>query len=241
MLVLIDYDNVEPVWRHRGLINLMPAVLHLLPDAVLTHGTDVVVRLYGGWYEEHKLTKSAQRLTREIATHFPAGITLHHSDGVLTVKVRVELARSLNINPGKDLLHTFRRRGVPAGLVARRHPLRGCADPPHCSLIAVHTLVSNRRCVTTGCTTQLEDVLAKSEQKLVDSMIIADLIFAAASGEEEVVVVSTDDDLLPGIATAVQMGTDLYHVHPRAGRSTHKVYRDILPAAYHELALGVAP
>ena len=232
---------MEPVWRHRGLSNLVPAILRILPDGVPHHGEDVTVRLYGGWYEASRLTKSAQRLTREIATHFPAAVTIHRSADSVTVKVRVELARSLRINPGKDLLHTFRRRGVPAGLVAQRHPFRGCSDHTNCLLGPVRTLLSRRQCQNTSCTTRIEDVVARSEQKLVDSMIVADLIFAAVSGEKVIVVVSTDDDLLPGIATAVQMGTELYHVHPKLGRTTHKVYRDILPATYHELALGVTP
>ena len=67
------------------------------------------------------------------------------------------------------------------------------------------------------------DVLQKWEQKLVDTMLVSDLIFLATRGERDLVVVSSDDDIWPGIRTALQLGARVTQVHT-GGRETPADY-----------------
>ena len=81
------------------------------------------------------------------------------------------------------------------------------------------------------------EVLAREEQKLVDTMLVVDLAHLARQGGSVLVVVSTDDDVWPGIRFALLLGAVLIHVHPIPGRSTPRQYRRLMTATYTEVSL----
>ena len=58
-------------------------------------------------------------------------------------------------------------------------------------------------------------LLSRREQKLVDTMIVADLIHLASRGETPIGLVSSDDDMWPGILSALNIGASVIHVHTR--------------------------
>src|SRR5882672_6290779 len=103
MNVLVDYDNIRQQHSRKGLVYVVDRVLqavaskHILPQRTR-------FRLYGGWYELRTLTRRAQGLVAEIAAQFPRVVPI----GGTSVVVDVELAYSLEIEPGKHLWHTYR-------------------------------------------------------------------------------------------------------------------------------------
>lgn len=240
MIVLIDYDNIPPLSQQRGVRILIQQVLEELPAAALPHGAEVTVRIYGGWYELTSLTKRAQLLAAEIDATFPAALTLAAATMRRVVRVRVALARSLLIDPGRDLFHTYRPRGIPGNLTAGELPFAGCVDHTSCPLAPIVGLLVDRACGMTDCKTVIDNVMSKPEQKLVDTMLTVDMIDGAGSGVQ-VALVSTDDDFIPGIFSALQRGASVHHVHTQPGRRTGVLYRKNLPATYREYSLGARP
>ena len=76
-------------------------------------------------------------------------------------------------------------------------------------------------------------VLQRAEQKLVDSMMVVDLLHLAEVTPEPLVVVSADDDLWPGIRFALLRGTRVIHVVPQRGRAEREEpYRRLETLAY---------
>ena len=55
-------------------------------------------------------------------------------------------------------------------------------------------------------------LLSSYEQKMSNTMIVADFIHLAETKESVVAVVSSDDDLAAGIITAMLKGTHIIHV-----------------------------
>ena len=51
-------------------------------------------------------------------------------------------------------------------------------------------------------------------QKLVDTMLTADLIQVSRPAATHIAVVTSDDDLWPGIYTALSQGATVHHVRP---------------------------
>jgi hypothetical protein len=67
------------------------------------------------------------------------------------------------------------------------------------------------KCPNSMCPFTLQDFLSKPTQKLVDSMIVCDLLLVSNSNAR-VVVVSSDDDLWPGIYTALGCGCQIIRI-----------------------------
>ena len=74
----------------------------------------------------------------------------------------------------------------------------------------------------------MDQVLTRTEQKLVDTMLVADLIHLASSGETSVAVVSSDDDMWPGMLMAMSHGAQIVHIctkHPSRNRLYQGTFR----------------
>ena len=186
----------------------------------MPHGTDVSIRLYGGWYHFRRLSRLAQLLTADIASFTPATVTLRASGRRRSLRVFVELARSMLIDPSHIVPNTFRVRGAPTNLRTKKLPYDGCVDSSSCVLQGTYQLLAMGRCPADECTAEVTDVIQRHEQKLVDTMLTVDLIHASSWMKSDVVVVTSDDDLWPGIRTAVSMGVSVHHIHTQGGRRT---------------------
>ena len=233
--MLVDYDNVDRLERQRGLLNMTTVILGRLPRSVLPNGVRVAARLYGGWYRQDRLSRVAQRLAREIERCFPSAVSLNDFGVARRLTVSVELARSLAIDPATNLLNTYRVRGVPANLRFRRFPLPACVrHDGDCSLSETYSFLKHGSCPRRDCPVQLHDVLVRPEQKLVDTMLAADIIHAAVGSRSDLIVVTNDDDLWPAIYTAVNLGVFVHHVHPRRGRRTPELYASTVPSNYSQ-------
>ncbi len=180
VMVLVDYDNVEEINRRRGLVDLLSLSLLKLPANVLPDNTLVSTRLYGGWYEQDRLTALAETLRSEIDRHFPAVFRFVDQGHQRRVRAIVDLARSLLIRPDDNLMNTFRSRHEGLRLSRRRGPYAGCSMPDHCLMSVLGPLVSRRSCPVVTCAARLRDIFVRRGQKLVDTMLTADAIFASS-------------------------------------------------------------
>ena len=232
--MLVDYDNIEELNRHRGLVDLVTTMLAKLPEDVTPDNAMVTIRLYGGWYEGDRPTSLAQELRSNVAQHFPAIVRLGQTFE-RRVRTDVDLARSLLIRPNYNLFNTFRyRRGAPR-LRSAPPPYESCTAPEECALSDIGKLLRARRCPAETCRVRLQDVFTQPQQKLVDTMLTADAIFVAHSlMPAKLVVVTNDDDLWPAICTAGNLGAEIHHVHPLRGRKTSDLYLASAPPSYYQ-------
>ncbi len=233
--VLIDYDNVSHIDPQKGLNHVVKSILEKLPKGMLPHGTYIAVRLYGGWYRSSQLSRRAQDLSIQISRHYPGTLSLDTAN-MRRVFVFVELARSLLVDPSQDILNTYRVRGVPSNLRPKAFPFQACTQTQNalCPLAGAHTLLQTGTCPNSSCGVKIADVITRHEQKLVDTMLTADLIHVASSSASDIVVVSNDDDLWPGIRTAISLGAFVHHIHPQKGRSTPTYYSSTVKKNYSQ-------
>jgi hypothetical protein len=210
--ILVDYNNILPVERQKGLIYLVEKIISTVRIGELTN-KNITIRLYGGWYENNNITKLAQNLAAEISQDFPLACML--SDKVSPIVASVEIAYSLLSMPGKHLFHTFRTKKLPYDLKSY--------DPTHvngchisqCPIAGIHSFIAKNICGMCN-TIRPKDVLFKNEQKLVDTMLTSDLIYSAKTNESTCIV-SSDDDFWPGILTSLSYGAKIIHIYTRTG------------------------
>jgi hypothetical protein len=238
MVVLIDYDNVPDLDRARGIAHVIDKTLHTLGVSILNGLQRVKLRLYGGWYEGRNLSKRGQQLSADVRALFPRKLSL--SDGSETVSLLqdVELAYSLQIDPSNVFHNTYRRRGKPSGLQCESPPFMDCVKHHDCSLLTVYSFIDSDACPEPSCRVSPADILRRGEQKLVDTMLTADLIYLASGKDHpNLCVVSSDDDVWPGIRSALILGSNVFHIHTKASSIGAFPYKGGVGGSYLQLTL----
>ena len=224
--------------RTRGVANVVDKTLYALGVSILSGLHRVKVRLYGGWYEGTRLSRRGQQLAAEVRAIFPRKLSL--LDGARTVSVLqdVELAYSLQIDPSNIFHSTYRKRGKPSGLQCESPPFPDCSNIPRCSLLAVFSFLNFDTCPEASCRVSPADILRRGEQKLVDTMLTADLIYSASSEDHpDLCVVSSDDDVWPGIQSALVLGSNVFHIHTKASSITAYPHKGGVGGKYTQLTL----
>jgi len=226
MVALIDWDNLEDHDRRQGpryVADKLWTTLGVLAPRLVQGVQDFNVRLYGGWYGwngARNITPMATQLTSAVQNDFP--FILRDPSNTQTIKISGELAHSLLRLPRQLLPHTFRQRQGSPRLSCDDPARFGCAVP-NCPMVVVHQFFDLRKCPETSCVRTIDQLLTRAEQKLVDTMLVADLIHLASSGETSMVVVSSDDDLWPGMLMAMSQGVHVGHVCTKHF-SNHRLY-----------------
>ena len=234
--VLLDYYNISRIHRQRGAAWVVQRIFDTLGTDALTDASRFRVRFYGGWYGKASLSQNGQELSAELDAVFPARLVVGTRYTSLQLRVLAELASSMLADPTHDILHTL-RRGTPPRYDVRPLPFRGCTEPAACPLAPIEALIDWKKCPADTCATPISAVFPRpKQQKLVDTMLVSDLIYLAGTTRSPVVVVSTDDDLWPGIRTALHLGLPVHHIHT-ANRTTPGIYASAVTNAYHEYGL----
>ena len=234
--VLVDYYNIDRVNRQRGAAWIVQRVFDTISAEALAGAGRFRVRFYGGWYGKASLSQHGQALSAELDALFPASLVVGTRYTSLRLRVLAELASSMLVDPTHDVLHTLRRGRRPRYDV-RPLPFLGCAEPADCPIAPIEALVDRKKCPADSCSTPIARVFPRTrQQKLVDTMLVADLIYLACATRGPVVVVSTDDDLWPGIRTALHLGLPVHHVHTE-NRTTPGMYASAVTDSYHEYRL----
>jgi hypothetical protein len=215
MVALIDWDNLDDRDRRQGpryVADKLWTTLVALVPALLQDVQNFDVRLYGGWYGwngPRNITPMATQLTAAVQTDFP--FILRDPSTRQSVKISGELAHSLLRLPKQVLPHTFRQRqGSPK--LSCVDPLRLGCTVSSCPMANIHQFFTLRKCPETSCIRSIDQFLSRAEQKLVDTMLVADLIHLVSAGETSLTVVSSDDDLWPGMLMAMSQGAHVVHV-----------------------------
>lgn len=234
MRALVDYDNVPDHIVRQGPLYLADRLFEVVRPHFLDD-THLELKLYGGWYDQQSLTRKAQDIVARLAD-FPYPIWIKDRTPPHLVRITASLAHSLETLPKKLIHSTFRQR-PPARRFSCDHPgLHGC-NSGSCPLLAGMDFINNQHCPTPGCAVTPRVLFrAVGEQKLVDTMIVADAIHLAKQGDATVILVTSDDDVWPAIISARVMGTHVVHV--RTGMSTSNAsYNDGIPGKYTEVNL----
>jgi hypothetical protein len=179
----------------------------------------VDVRVYGGWLRDGSYTKLHGQAASALRSDalFPF---IHASTGQMIVG-SVEFATSLLTRPGFLLDQTLRPR--PGMQRLRLHgdlDRSACSSRDGCVALTIyrHSCKPTRLCSAVGCDLRTFEMFDRMEQKMVDGMMICDLLHSAtpASGLDSVTLVTSDTDLLPGLisAAAIEGGAQLRLIHP---------------------------
>jgi len=230
-MVIVDYDNLDVVLRRSGLFNVIWKILEKVVDEAQIHQPKYVIRLYGGWYEKSALTRAAQDLTIEIGQAIPLVFPLIINGSQLRVPISIELAYSLAVLPARHLLATYRPRGIHGSVRCHAPAQIGC-NATSCPVGPLYTIFINGRCSESNCSKSVQDFLYRGEQKLVDSMMLSDLIFFSQNGGNVIALVSSDDDLWPGILTGLHSGSEIRHIRTRPQTRDYYGYASNLPGNY---------
>ena len=211
------------------LINIIEQILERSP--VTSSNSQVSnCRLYGGWlYRGYKLTDLASKLSAQIRRDFPQVVQ------VLGKKIKIkrpELATSLLCDKGNDFPNTFRIRSNPPSLRLERFPFVNCTHKDQCALSEVHSFFQKNICCHDQCTVTPNDTFYRAEQKLVDTMIVTDLVHLSTFIQEQVVLVSGDDDMWPGIRYALVNDIEITHFIPKSVRRKGNPYRNLSTQLY---------
>ncbi len=234
MDVLVDYYNIPRQESRKGITYVVDRIMSaIVPSYLDERDRRVDIRLYGGWYEEKAPTRDAQHLQAELSG--PLRLPIHgdrHS-----IMVSVELAYSMRCDPSYHLWRTLRQKQAPRDLMFIDPTDAGCRHPNWCPLRPSYDFFTQGKCLEADCPVTNPLVVRRREQKLVDTMLAADVLFNVHMKAHQVAVVSSDDDMWPIINTALQFGVNVVHVQtiPRSTGSSD--YLRKTSADYVELSL----
>lgn len=199
--VVIDFDNIPQAKLSLGLECFCENFIDRV-ECNLEKFNRLVFRLYGGWFLDINLSFSAQCMLKENSLILNVPI-LYRVNGKKIVYT-IEMAYSLLSEPLKLLHSTYREKGYPRGLTMK-DPRTSCqANPPcvTCNMLRFYSYFNNND--KTFCRQSRKQLFYKKEQKMVDSMMVADILYLSYEALQDVVyVASSDDDVLPGIVTAL--------------------------------------
>lgn len=218
--MLVDYDNVDRSHTRAGPVSLAKLLTTLVPSPIITRHQGVTVRLYGGWRSNGTLTNFAQKLVPEIHSQSPTVLSILDSGVVINVRLTVELAQG-PIGSNTSLEQTFVKNRGLRNFRSRSMPHPECANPPSCGLKIFSELTHSTQCSNIGCNSKLADIFVRDEQKMVDTLIVADIAHQAfAAKATDIVVVSSDTDMWPGVLLALRAGCAVTHIHTKRGLRT---------------------
>jgi len=213
--IFVDYDNLLPSQKIAGMLDLLTKALIQLPLGVATTRARCEARVYGGWYEGNQITRRAQDVTVEIQRDFPKVIRLPSTSGNhMSVSTSVELAVALLQEPSHHLFNTYRRKGKPANVRVAEKCDVGCNEAD-CLLPLMKRFIGSGNCPKAGCAVTTGNLIYRNEQKIVDTMLACDLIYAANGSSDQVILISGDDDFLPPLRAVLLSGTAAVRIHPR--------------------------
>jgi len=164
------------------------------------------------------MTKHAQELAVAIDNEFPAIIRVPNPVGeIALVEAKAELAVSMMEEPSHHLFDTYRRKGKPWNLRVQQPAEVGCTDSA-CPLPVAKKLIKSGACPIPSCVVTADDLVYRNEQKIVDTMLACDMVYAPTQNYNQLILVSGDDDFLPPLRTLLLRGIPVARFHPKPNR-----------------------
>ena len=143
----------------------------------------------------------------------------------------------MKCDPSRHLWYTLRSKTAPRGVEFLDPSSAGCRFADRCPLRPGYDFFVRGHCPEPDCRLTGPLVLRRREQKLVDTMLAADVFLDVYSNERQIAVVSSDDDLWPAIRTALQFGVRVVHIHTESGYATRQSYVRGQSAGYVQVNL----
>jgi len=226
----VDYDNLLDVQKNKGFFELLSAILLRVQLDTTKSRAECSLRVYGGWYEGSSMTPLAQRVDAELQREFPDVIQCRTKDGnPIRIKTTGEIACSLIQKPETHLIDTVRTKGAPSNLRITSAKSYPCVENP-CGLNHLHKFFKKRKCPILGCGIKINDVVERREQKIVDTLLTCDIVYASHAEYDTIILISSDDDFLPSLITASFSGKQIARIHTKPIHG-----RDLQTAAYANL------
>lgn len=210
ILILVDWSNVKRI-RVSDIIGTVLSKLEPIGSCIKGR---CIIRLYGGWDEEGIRSKHAQELIRTQLANWDLvqmNVRSCQESGEISIPVTIskpELADCLLSDSTHRFERTYRRkRPSSSGNIRVVKPDDiGCINPlQDCFLEKVRKFFENPSigCVAcsqnSGVNVENKPLCYRNEQKMVDTMLSCDTIYAADFSDlyNCIVIVSEDDDFLP--------------------------------------------
>ena len=219
LAIFIDYDNLLARHKSSGILDVATKALFQTPlPSQKVRGT-CDIRIYGGWYEGPTMTGPAQKLSVEIGNEFPTIIRVPRQSGqIVALETTGALAVTLMEEPKHHLFDTYRKKGKPRNIRVQTPAAVGCTDSS-CPLPVTKKLLESGSCSISSCAVTSSDLVYRQEQKIVDTMLTCDMVYAPTQGYQQLILVSGDEDFLPPLRTVVLRGTPVARFHPLPNRS----------------------
>lgn len=213
----------------------------VVPEDVVARHDAFLIRLYGGWRARGTLTQSAQKIVPDIRRDSPCVVNVSHAGNSHQYRLTVELANG-PIGTTISLDETLARERTVRKFRSKVGNLPDCASLSACGMSQYLGLSQRTACTVSTCSKTLGDVLVRDEQKMVDTLLVADMAAHAVSAKaSDIVVVSSDIDMWPGVLLALRMGCAVTHIHTKAGwrTQTHLIgtLGSSLSKSYRQLAI----
>lgn len=240
LYLLVDYDNLDVSTVGSKLSEITEYLISRIYNSLKDNDVDacewVVIRLYGGWYENDTLTLKAQEIITSLSQSPVLFEFRSQNDGKKQIwRVRIELALGIVAVPGIHLMHTYRKRQKLTGIRVVDPITVGC-DPSKCSILGIKKLIRKNKCP--DCGTNANQIIWRVEQKLVDVMLASDIQSLSIIPDTVICVVSSDDDFWPALLLASHNATGhIYHMHGVPGRHINRIYTKHASTSYIEIQL----
>lgn len=229
MYLLIDHDNINERDLRHGLERVASVVADELGPIPFEKDPRLQVRVYGGWFRGEDRSARAKRILSELAGSFQTPLVIARSGKSVRLTMSAALADSLLSQPKNPILDTYREGRVDLSRLAlASSPFAACVAPGACSLHAIAQGMKDGSCPVLSCSVSLAHIATRNEQKLVDTMLVADMMELGRQQAKALAVISSDDDLWPGILSAMLMGTHVFHFQSRS-RATPPHYTGMAP------------
>lgn len=199
--VIVDFDNIPQTKLNLGLESFCESFIDSI-ESNLKQFHRIFFRLYGGWFLEVNLSHNAQCMIQNNSQVL--GVPILYGINQKKVVYTIEMAYSLLSTPLKQLHFTYREKGYPRGLSMIDPSITCSTNPPcvTCNMLRFYSYFNNND--KTFCKQSRKKLFFRKEQKMVDSMMVADMLYLAYETLQDVIyVASSDDDLLPGIISAL--------------------------------------
>jgi len=226
--ILVDFDNLDSSFVRSGVLSLSRSLVSIIPTDVLEQYNSISVRLYGGWRCQGALTIGAQRLIPEIRANSPATVGNPRSPLMRPLRLSVELAETL-IGTTAPLTETLVRDRDLRKFRFKNNASKCSGAGVGCGFnVYVNTSYSSQ-CPTMGCSARLGEFFVRDEQKMVDTLLVADIAaYVMHRNIRDLVVVSSDADMWPGVLLAMNSGCNVVQVHPRSNWRTQRHLLDTI-------------
>lgn len=200
VVIILDYNNIFT--SDTCTPEEIECTLSTVVQEALAHFsgiTECYIRIYGGWYQNGILTGRGSEIMQKFSSICPIP-DVFAGRSVLGNVTFVEQIYGVE----HSWLNTYREKPGPR-LIPRRdvHRAHCVGKKNECpvELLSKFTKKENKVCHIEGCNTVYRDVFSQYGQKMVDTMMVCDILTYGEDEDTLAIYVLTDDvDLYPSLA-----------------------------------------